>query len=710
MAIERRIGTKVNKSMRREDTPAIRIDPHPYIGIVKNNADTIRAGRLQVWIPEFGGDQDDPKNWRTVNYASPFMGSTDVPRTPNSTNSWENVPHTYGMWMVPPDIGVEVIVLFIGGDPLRGYWIACVNSNLSHYMLPAMGSSVNIDPSAASLEVKKGLVQGMAYPVAEFNDSNISKTHVPSFYNNPKPIHEYQASILKRQGLDRDTIRGTISSSSQRETPSNVFGISTPGRPLNDLANDPQLAKKINEGTLQQSEYAVKTRVGGHTFVMDDGTVTGQDQLIRLRSSHGHQLMMNDSANTFYIANADGTVWIELTAEGRLDVYSAKGINFRTQGTLNLHADSNVNINAGGSFNVRAGGKAQINSQSLNILTNNNITIGSGGTVGINTSGGFNVKSTGISMDANGANWILNGKKIENSTAGVDVKRPDPIKMHSLGDTEFDTASGLYKITPGALHTIVTIAPSHEPFYLRPVPGTAAYFNEIKGAAEAGTAPKEAENAAGTQPQSYKGNVDATKNLSGSGVNRAAQDSDLQKQLDQLEPKKGIGPLSKDDLTAYLAQLGKSESSHRYGIQKGQYLGKYQIGIVALKDMGYIKDSVTDASQLDIPSNWVGGPDKPNNKDEYLNSPDLQEKAVWEYTNKNYSYLVANGGITKEMSKEEIAGMLSTAHLLGAGGANTWRTSGVGADANGTTGGDYFQRGKYAVSVLAPKVGTLRNG
>ena len=125
MAIDHRIGNKVQKSLRREDAPATRVDPHPYIGIVKNNLDPTRCGRLQVWIPDLGGNQVDPKNWRTVSYASPFMGTTDIASTsgssPNTDNKFTNTPHTYGMWMVPPDIGIEVIVIFIAGDPMRGF-------------------------------------------------------------------------------------------------------------------------------------------------------------------------------------------------------------------------------------------------------------------------------------------------------------------------------------------------------------------------------------------------------------------------------------------------------------------------------------------------------------------------------------------------------------------------------------------------------------
>ena len=138
MALDHRSLNKIQKNLRREDAPGTRVDPYPYIGIVKNNLDPTRSGRLQVWIPDLGGNEDDPNNWRTVNYASPYMGYTSQVLTakdklnPAKDNSFTKVSHTYGMWAVPPDVGVSVIVIFIAGDPLRGYFIACVNDNLSH--------------------------------------------------------------------------------------------------------------------------------------------------------------------------------------------------------------------------------------------------------------------------------------------------------------------------------------------------------------------------------------------------------------------------------------------------------------------------------------------------------------------------------------------------------------------------------------------------
>ena len=94
MAIDRRQGGKVQQGFRREEAVGTRVDPYPYIGVVKNNLDPLRTGRLSVWIADFGGEETDSKNWRTVSYASPYMGTTNVPTKGSKTNSWTEAPHT----------------------------------------------------------------------------------------------------------------------------------------------------------------------------------------------------------------------------------------------------------------------------------------------------------------------------------------------------------------------------------------------------------------------------------------------------------------------------------------------------------------------------------------------------------------------------------------------------------------------------------------
>lgn len=693
MAIDRRIGTKIDKTLRREDAQAIRVDSFPYVGIVKNNLDPTRCGRLQVWIPENGGDPDSPQNWRTVSYASPFMGTTNLKSSASSRsekNSFDQTPHTYGMWMVPPDIGVEVIVIFIAGDPLRGYWLACINSTINRHMLPGLASSTNLDTTFASDSVKKAITPGAQYPVSEFNinDPAIDRA---KFVTQPKPIHEEQFEVLKTQGLDRDNVRGTITSSSQRESPSNVFGISTPGRPYkNDPANDPNFAAKLADGKLSEDEYAVTTRKGGHTFIMDDGSVTDTDRLVRLRTAGGHQIMMHDSKNTMYVANADGTVWLELGPEGRLDIFSAGGFNLRTQGSINMHADKNISLNAGGKFSVRAENAIQLDAAKFNVLT------GSGG-INLQTTGKFESKvGSNLSVDVAGQISLKAGSKIIEDAGklsmltdkGEEVKALSMIPLNSLPDTITDSASGLHKINPGKISSIVSIAPSHEPFYLR----------EQTPLSEASATPSKMQ-------ETFNGNNDATKGA-GSGTTNLVNDNNLRAQ----PPAMGtVGTLTKEQTTALLAQLAKSESGGEAEPYRAKnnlnFVGKYQFGYQALQDLKYVKSSVSSNAQLSNPNSWTGK-DGISSLEDYYAAHDTQEKMALEYQQNQYKTLVHVGAITKDDPPDTVGGMLQVS-WFGAGNAADWRAKKIPDVYQGNPYRDYFNRGKYAVTQAAPRIATL---
>ena len=123
------------------------------------------------------------------------------------------------------------------------------------------------------------------------------------------------------------------------------------------------LKTKLETGQVRLQDIAVIGRQGGHTFVMDDGDLTGSNQLIRLSTAQGHQITMSDDGQTLFIIHSNGQSYIELGKEGTIDMYSTNSVNIRTQGDLNLHADNNININAEKNINIRAKENLVLNSE-----------------------------------------------------------------------------------------------------------------------------------------------------------------------------------------------------------------------------------------------------------------------------------------------------------------------------------------------------------
>ena len=630
MAIDQRSGTKVIRNLRKEDTPATRVDPHPYIGIVKNNLDPTRSGRVQVWIPDLGGVEDEKQNWRTVGYASPYMGYTTNPNLSDQSDTFTSVTNTYGMWMVPPDIGVHVIVIFIAGDPLRGYWTSCVNPNLSHHMLPGLAGSTNVHlgPNQFTSNVN--------IPVAEFNENKTENVTNSAFYNLAKPIHTPQYDILKQQGLDLDSLRGAISSSSQRETPSAVFGISTPGRPLNDPAEDPDYLTKLNNDSLGSEFHKVKTRKGGHTFVLDDGTTLGADQLVRLRTATGHQIMFHDTNEMIYLSHANGDSWIEMDKNGTISMYAKGGYNIRSEQTINFHSDKNINFDSGGSIKLRAENKLELESQETSLLQNK-FSLTTTGTTQFKAGGQFKVQADAkISIKAGGI-LALEGTQILQNSGGTETVDPvKGMKENKLKDTTLQ--NGFWRVGSQTLNTICTTAPTHEPY---PRDQQAQFYN-----------PDNSNSKLLGQP-TYGPGFDATKSTVGTEVTGPAGTKDLR---NQPEPVGKVGNLSKDQLTSYMAQIGKSESSGDYSaVNELGYLGKYQFGIGTLELLGVYNATL------------------------FLNDPILQERVF--HTNlsrnkwilrrdiKRFVGLVING---QEITE---SGILAAAHLAGAGNVKKYLRS-----------------------------------
>lgn len=711
MAMDKRVSKKLPDYYRREES-AIRLDSGPYIGKIKNNLDPTRSGRVQVYIPDLAsGDEHNPDNWRTVSYASPFLGSTAQPDT-NKQNTFSKVKHTYGMWAVSPDVDNLVLCTFVAGDPNRGFWFACIPNQLGHHMLPGNAGSYNVDSkNITDPAVQSAYSASNPTVVAEFNE-NDETVDWAGFVNLKKPIHEELFKTYLKQGLETDYVRGIISSSSQRESPSYVFGISTPGRPANDPAQDPTYLEKMRTGKINESDYKVASRKGGHSFVMDDGNIQDQDRLVRLRTAGGHQILMNDSERVLYIGNSDGSVWIELTGPGHLNIYTGNSVNVRAQGDLNFHADNNINLNAGKKVNI-SGQALNFQGTTVGISAAQDLTM-FGGKVGLGSGGSLDINASGAASYNGSAGLKLTGSTISlNNGAGGSVKQPAPLKINKLSDSG-KTTSGSWKSVNGSLSTIVPIAPSHEPWSLHAATVLASSTAVVSGASTvtftgssnsvtsgpAPTASVPVVECAGGTPSNDPG----PKAAQTQGVSKTVSKSYITRS-DAPTVTAGVGPLNANHIKALVQQIGWSESGCKYEVTNQlNYCGKYQFGAAALTDLGYIKRDAYALyggnKSINISTSWTGK-DGITSKEQFLSNGAVQEKIMIALLSMNYKNLVNNSGVKTGDDLCTIAGMLTVAHLLGAGGAKTWRMTGGGADANGTTGAMYFNRGRYAIDVLS---------
>lgn len=330
------------RSAPKDDQSYTTVNPGPFIGIVKDNRDINRMGALTVNIPSLSGSEDPPEeSLITVQYLAPFYGSKSPNAVrPSGIANYEDSQHSYGFWAVPPDIDSKVLVIFAEGNMTQGFWIGCVQDTYTNHMVPGIAASEDTfsPASAGDFSLNKEQIYGTGnLPAGEANRTLYSEASQQGVDRLKKPIHPF-AETLRQQGLVQDNVRGTTSSSARRESPSRVFGFSTPGR-------ESTLSSKTDKLGPKNAKRELKTtRLAGHTFTMDDGDVNGDNQLVRLRTASGHQLLMNDSAGVVYIANGSGNAWMEFAANGAIDIYAGGSVSMRSAGDMNFHSDGNINM------------------------------------------------------------------------------------------------------------------------------------------------------------------------------------------------------------------------------------------------------------------------------------------------------------------------------------------------------------------------------
>ena len=432
-------------------------DAGPYVGTVVGHVTGNRMGQLLVYIPEFGTNKDDTAAQIPCSYVSPFYGTTfgtDTQLLPDGANT---SGQSYGMWMVPPDIGNNVLVIFANGDRQRAYWIGCVYNSTSHHMVPGLARNVGGDADTivgANADLNSRLSKDSNVPVVESNLANPNAFTQDGINKTSRYPHEFQTSVLISQGLDRDKVRGAISSSSLRESPSNVYGISTPGRKAtktDQIAGDP---------------LKVAMRRGGHQFVMDDGSETdGSDQLIRLRTAGGHQLLMNDSEQVFYIASASGYHWMEFSNNGMINMYGAAGFNLRSAGAINLHSDSQVAINSNGTVAIHGEKGVNITSTfncsmiglaSASVKSDGFLSLSGCAMASLSSLGEVSVGSPTVTKITGLISLLLNSGKPPLAIPFL------PKVPNSLPDVKFNGST--WGLVEGDLPSICSIVPAHEPW------------------------------------------------------------------------------------------------------------------------------------------------------------------------------------------------------------------------------------------------------
>ena len=454
--------------------------PGPYEARVVNNLDPEFHGALTVQLIKTNTDSNVPfaeGELYTAKYLSPFAGNTPL-HANTENNGYRDSQQSYGFWAVPPDVGTKVLVIFAEGNPNLCYWLGCINDKFMNFSVPGNASTTNHIGSPDNLRGKK-------LPVVEYN----KKVETAVGFDPTKFFKPYQQKFvenLQTRGLLEDETRGTTSSSARREVPSAVIGLSTPG-PVDKAKGAP----KTRVGSKEDFASIFKARLGGSSLVFDDGNdkylrrktasegspdyanvnlneLDGKpdllhNELVRLQTRTGHQVLLHNTEDLIYIGNSRGTAWIELTSDGKIDIFAEDSISMHTKNDFNLTADRNVTIEAGANLSLKASGDyigTKITKGRVQIESSENTNVLVGGSTQITTTSNFDVNTTGANkLTAGGSIDILSGGNHTETAANIHMNGPQAATASTV------SALSTHKIPGHMTHSILAQrSPQHEPW------------------------------------------------------------------------------------------------------------------------------------------------------------------------------------------------------------------------------------------------------
>ena len=230
-------------------------------------------------------------------------------------------------------------------------------------------------------------------------------------------------------------------------------------------------------GTKADNTNIHRARLGGTSFVMDDGddkflrkkdassgppeyakVMLGEtdgdptlpfNEHVRLRTRTGHQVLLHNTEDLIYIANSKGTAWIELTSDGKIDIFAKDSISLNTEADFNLHALRNITFEAGANIAMKASGsylgingKTDVGRIQLESKNNTNVLVG--GTTHITTSGNLELNTRGANAFTAGSTTdILSGGNLQN-----------PSKSHEWIPGGYGPTLSTFTFTHGFAHYI----------------------------------------------------------------------------------------------------------------------------------------------------------------------------------------------------------------------------------------------------------------
>jgi hypothetical protein len=410
------------------------------VGIVVDTDDPLQQGRLRVFCPAYN---DDPKKlfhlpWCA--YVSPMGGvvsNQSFARGSVVGSSGSDGPVHYGFWSVP-DIGAHVLVGCINGDARRRFWLGCLPAHQETHTIGTGRFKHENGAVDGPLTSTGNPIQPQYDKLLEaFNNQNDSaewKTRAA----------EYQATaVTDRPAPDKSVyIDDDLETIQNNETDEWVREI------LGEHGYDWTSYKNL--GAFLAAKLHSWSTPGFHSVSMDDRPFNSR---IKIRTSAGNQIILDDTNERMYISTSGGKSWVEMDAAGNIDMFSERRLSVHAEKDLNLSAGESIRMKAGNFISMYAGdtrgqtplteqlaqGEIRMHSAAdTHFTTEGSFFTTVGGNLDVDVTGTINFESDGEMYLESLTNIALDAPNIDFRVSGKDTTVNDFIDFLDEYVTEFN--------------------------------------------------------------------------------------------------------------------------------------------------------------------------------------------------------------------------------------------------------------------------------
>lgn len=376
--------------------------PYVTIGMVVDTNDPQQMGRIRVVCTQWGdvwGSAVENLPWAL--YMSPFGGQVQVgTRGPGVQESQGGV--AYGMWAIPK-VGSQVAVLCIDGNPMTRMYFGCVYDQFTPHTMPHGRYMYDDHP-----ELEKGQADPAPfgpYTSAEKFIQPLADNQKQAFGNKSEPNFEFRSRAAD-YGVSRVDVQQLSQTYSKVQDDKDITHgdwKSTSGYQVS--RTDPSAPSSFTDRNYDSMVYSF-TSPGFHSLSMDDRQ---ENCRVRLRTTSGHQIIMDDTNERIYISTARGNNWVEMDQDGNIDIFSsnkisvhaAKDINFTSDETVRFYgkkgvhfkSDEDIRIDSAKEVNVKAATNLRMHATTALYLQSGTDThVKSGGSLFLEAAAGFHGK------------------------------------------------------------------------------------------------------------------------------------------------------------------------------------------------------------------------------------------------------------------------------------------------------------------------------